>query len=246
MTGLVRKATLMGVCGLLAAATALANVPDAGTSDHVQFIPVVGTNAGVPHPGLAVGGVIRDFAGNPISDAPVELDFSACTDMNLCDAAVAGGGTVACGPSTVTVRTDPAGVWSVTVIGGGAGTPPSIGVGPGGGCVTIRAGAGGSLTPPTVVINTATAWLLNIRSDNTAVENPVNGFDISSYKADQVCAQNGLGAGCPGAAYLGRLDVFSDNAINGFDLSQYKTHWNNGNTAGGQMSASGCPNVYCP
>ena len=71
MTGLVRKATLIVVCGMLAAATAFANVPSPGNSDTPDIVPVVGTHASggasVPHNGETVSGVVRDFTNNPIA-----------------------------------------------------------------------------------------------------------------------------------------------------------------------------------
>jgi hypothetical protein len=228
MTGLVRKATLLGVCGLLAAATALANVPDPGTSDHVLIIPVVGTNAGVPHPGHAVGGTIRDFAGNPVSGATVTLDFSGCTEFRLCDAVVAGSGTVTCVGSTVSVVTDAAGQWGLTVLGSTTvNSPAQIQVGSGQDCVEIRAGS------PGVVINNATAWVMDIRNS----ENGVNPFDLSTWKADYLCA---TGSTCA-AHYFGRLDCFgADHVISPFDLSTYKSKWNSNG------SLNGCPASYCP
>jgi hypothetical protein len=85
MTGLVRKATLFAMCGLLAAGVAMAHVPDPTKCECPPdgWIYVVG------HDGNCNDGVgafcvtIRDFNQLPIENASVVIDFSAC-DLQLC------------------------------------------------------------------------------------------------------------------------------------------------------------------
>lgn len=85
MTGLVRKATLFAVCGLLAAGVAMANVPDPSNSECPVdgWIYVVGHNG---TEGDAAGEfcvTVRDYNNLPIENASVVVDFSAC-DLQLC------------------------------------------------------------------------------------------------------------------------------------------------------------------
>jgi hypothetical protein len=102
MTGLVRKATLFGVCAVLAASTALANVPDltnsrwfdwqtpAGRSTSQPiFIDVVNKNVTIDTFSSQMTLRLLDFANNPVSGAAVEIDFDAnpggACDFRLCD-----------------------------------------------------------------------------------------------------------------------------------------------------------------
>jgi hypothetical protein len=105
MTGLVRKATLLGVCGLFLAAAASANVPDPSKSSVPGFLRVGGaqTNAGVPDPTITYTVTVRDFANNPIAGSFVEANFTNCTDTKLCSAVVAGQ-TVDCTNKAVRAR----------------------------------------------------------------------------------------------------------------------------------------------
>jgi hypothetical protein len=102
MTGLVRKATLFGVCAVLAASTALANVPDltnsrffdwqtpAGRSTSQPiFVDVVNKNVSIDTFNSQMTLRLLDFANNPVSGAAVEIDFDAtpggACDFRLCD-----------------------------------------------------------------------------------------------------------------------------------------------------------------
>jgi hypothetical protein len=86
MTGLVRKATLLSVCGLLiVAGAAVAGVPHAGNSQKPCVILMdlpnstnnVGVNAGVC--GInALKVIVRDALNNPVANSDVVLDFSTC------------------------------------------------------------------------------------------------------------------------------------------------------------------------
>jgi hypothetical protein len=106
MTGLVRKATLLGVGGLLAASVATANVPNCSQSKVPDWIFVVGfINSpagphvdganGPPYIGPNFGSndpdgipnndnviIIRDAFGSPIANVGVHIKFPC--DVNLC------------------------------------------------------------------------------------------------------------------------------------------------------------------
>ena len=96
MTGLVRKATLLAVCGVLAASVAVANVPDPANSDCIntgaltlgldcpKAIYVVGDDgAGTADPVGEFCVTVRDFNNVPIENSSVIIDFSNC-DVQLC------------------------------------------------------------------------------------------------------------------------------------------------------------------
>jgi hypothetical protein len=84
MTGLVRKAMLLAVCGLLAASAAVAHVPDPANSDCPgTCIRVVGHDGTVGDPLGQYCVTIRDFNNVPIENSSVVIDFSN-SDAQLC------------------------------------------------------------------------------------------------------------------------------------------------------------------
>jgi hypothetical protein len=86
MTGLVRKATLLSVCGLLVAGSAMAFVPSPITSSVPCAITVVGNNAAgtTADPSGDFTVTVKDIAGNPINNSTVVVDFSGCcNDIRL-------------------------------------------------------------------------------------------------------------------------------------------------------------------
>src|SRR5438093_12438986 len=84
MTGLVRKATLLAVCGLLSAGAAIAHVPDPVNSDcPASCIKVVGSDGTVGDPIGQYCVTVRDFNNVPIENSLVVIDFSNC-DIQLC------------------------------------------------------------------------------------------------------------------------------------------------------------------
>jgi len=238
MTGLVRKATLLGVCGLLIAAVASANVPDPSKSTVPGFIKVGGaqTTAGVPDPTITYTVTVRDFANNPIAGSNVELNFSNCSDTKLCTAVVAGQ-TVDCTNKAVRATTNASGLAIVKVLGGannpGTSIPPAIWPGAGLGCVRVYADG--------IQIGTATAVDYD-QNGSVPSGNGVNGLDFSIAKSD-------VGAVGLGAAYKGRTDYDANGAVNGSDLSSLKTIVGNsglGTGSGAGCASGGTAQPYCP
>jgi len=80
MTGLVRKATLMAACGLLVAAAAMASVPSPCNSTLPCGIVVGGNNGVINDPLTTFTITVNDLASNPVANASVVIDFTACTD----------------------------------------------------------------------------------------------------------------------------------------------------------------------
>ena len=117
MTGLVRKATLLAVCGLLAASAALAHVPDpANSTCPGPCIKVVGHDGSVGDPLGAYTVTIRDFNNVPIENSSVVIDFSNC-DIQLCVDQKDPDVIVDCVSQTVRKLTDVNGHASFRVIG---------------------------------------------------------------------------------------------------------------------------------
>jgi hypothetical protein len=117
MTGLVRKATLFAVCGLLAAGTAMAHVPDPANSECPSpCIKVVGHDGTVGDPMGEYCITIRDFNNVPIENSSVVVDFSN-SDIQLCVDQKDPDVIVDCVSMTVRKLTDVNGVACFRVIG---------------------------------------------------------------------------------------------------------------------------------
>jgi hypothetical protein len=122
MTGLVRKATLLSVCGLLAfaAGVAVAGVPDAGHSVIGTGINLIGATAGVPDPHGLKQIVVKDAGGTPVQNSTVTINFAASTaaDIRLCASQPFAGMGVSCANHELVALTDATGTASFTVLGG--------------------------------------------------------------------------------------------------------------------------------
>jgi len=148
MTGLVRKATLLAVCGLLASGVAVANVPDPDNSEchnvgAESLVPailcpgvtgnfsiyVVGNTGGTVDPLGRFCVTVRNFNNQPIANSSVVLDFSDC-DVQLCyDQLPAAGDTIVvdCVSKTVRKNTNASGVACFRVRGKTYGPYPLVG-----------------------------------------------------------------------------------------------------------------------
>lgn len=124
MTGLIRKATLLTVCGLLAASAALAGIPSAGTSsldDGAGPEPNGLVLVGTTNPPDAKGHktiVVRDGAGVVVAGVQVTINLSGCTGLRLCSVQGHPGVTVNCGDKTVSATTNSLGQVTFRVVGG--------------------------------------------------------------------------------------------------------------------------------
>lgn len=207
MTGLVGKATLLCVCGLVLAGTALAAVPDPAHSTMVASVRVVGSNGSGADASGTFTVTIRDFSNAPIANVDVKYDFANCTDGRLCK--VGGTGTLDCTGTNKEwhATTNGAGQASFNIQGGVKDPAPTcVGAtcsppGPGQGCIQVFANG--------VPMGSATATYINKRwQDGTGV----NSADLS------VQIQEGLSAAL-GAPYRGRNDLQFNGAVNSGDLS---------------------------
>src|SRR5215831_2067226 len=119
MTGLVRKATLLSVCGLLGAGVAMAGVPNPGNSVIGTGMNLVGTTGGVADVKGQKLIVVKDAGGTPVQNSTVVIDLSACTavDVRLCSTQPAAGVGVSCANHTVVALTDVTGTATFDVVG---------------------------------------------------------------------------------------------------------------------------------
>ncbi len=117
MTGLVRKATLLAVCGVLAASAAFASVPSPSNSTVPACISLVGNNGGVIDPAGQFTVTVRDLANVPINNSLVVVDFSACSGLTLCNTGAFAGVTLDCGTQTARAFTGVGGTVTFRIAG---------------------------------------------------------------------------------------------------------------------------------
>jgi hypothetical protein len=119
MTGLVRKAALFAVCGLLAASAAFASVPSPALSTCPPCINLVGDDgAGTIDGDGEFCVTVNDLNNVPINNSLVVVDFSGCDGIVICDNNEFGG-TVDCATKTVRGFTTAGGVICFRIKGHG-------------------------------------------------------------------------------------------------------------------------------
>jgi hypothetical protein len=122
MTGLVRKATLLTVCGLLVAGAAMAGVPSPSNSTKSSnCVRYVGLKVGVADPAGLFTVTVKDLVPNVIANSQVVIDFSACGDTHSANQAsqeVALNLTVDGTNKTVRALTNGSGVATCKIVGG--------------------------------------------------------------------------------------------------------------------------------
>src|SRR5512143_1031096 len=219
MTGLVRKATLLAVCGLMVmAATALAGIPDPSKCTVPTYIDVVGTAVGSADARGTFTITVLDMNLNPVQNCQTILDFSACTDTRLCDAQLDTTKVVDCPTATVRGFTNASGQITFTVVGAAKNAPPPQ-AGAGAHCVNILAGG--------VSLGLATA---DVYDQNGAVTN--NGVELT----DVTAVLKDWGSGI----YYGRSDLDKDSLLGLTDVIKVLK------AVGDGTSANGCTTTYCP
>jgi hypothetical protein len=118
MTGLVRKATLLVVLGLVAATSAIAGIPVPANCTIPTFVDLVacdGTGALPPAAKYKATVTVRDIGNFPVINATVSLSF--CADFRIYS--VIPGGTVVGSVFTNTALTDVNGQATVEISGAG-------------------------------------------------------------------------------------------------------------------------------
>jgi hypothetical protein len=140
MTGLVRKAALLSVGGLLLAASAMASIPSPANCTVPCGIALVGNNSlgTVADPAGQFSVVIRDVGNAPLAGVVVTVDLSGCcNDIKLGTTQLGAGVSVNVATKQVSVTTDVTGTAVFRVQGGASSVP----TGPRPGLATPTAGA---------------------------------------------------------------------------------------------------------
>ena len=235
MTGLVRKATLFCVCGLLTAGVALAHVPDPANSDCVNvgaatlslpctnkaILYTVGNSGGVPDPVGEFCLTVRDNSNIPLENSSVVIGFADC-NVQLCTDQLDPDVIVDCVAKTVRKLTDANGVACFRVQGKaysagtlGCNVEPKD-------CVTVVADG--------VLMCTGDAPILDLVSQGG--EDGLNPNDLSEFqRLWLVCGSNAL---------RGNYDC-SNQVLDPNDLSIFQQVWlvlsgTTANCAGGKSN----------
>jgi len=212
MTGLVRKATLLTVAGLLAASAAMAGVPSAANSTVPACISLVGSSAGVPDAFGSFSVTVRDLANNPLNGASVVVDLSGCTDIAICDDQLDVDALVNCAAKTTRKFTDALGNVSFTVLGGSNGF---------GNATTLLNGAAIYANGTLIGSPTAAAYDLDGQLG-------LGANDLSAFLGDFASAIN-----------YGRSDFDCDGTLGANDLSAWLTLFGGGTST--SSCAVSCP-----
>jgi hypothetical protein len=216
MTGLVRKASLLVVLGLLAASVAVAGVPYAPNCTVPAYIDLVGCKAGVVDPYGAFTVTVNDAGGFPVVGCNVDVVFN--TDLKVYDTIT--GLTVDCTDHKVTAISDANGVAHFDISGATI-NPNGVATGSGAGGATIFACA--------VNLGTTTVGVFD---ESGASSGPgVSAIDLAGWVGDF----GKLGT----IGYKGRSDFNHDGTISAIDLAYWVKVFGLGN------SASSC-GTLCP
>jgi hypothetical protein len=209
MTGLVRKATLLAVLGLMVtAAVAGAGIPDPSQSIVPTYIDLVACKAGVADPYGAFTVTVNDAVGNPVQGCEVKIVFasdlkvySTMTDL-----------TVDCDARSVVAVSDASGIASFTITGASVNlTGNSVGSGVGGATIYACEIALGQATV-TAFDEGGAVGVLGLQA-----------ADLSAWLSD---------FGKVGTiGYKGRSDFNHGGTINAADLSVWLVRFGSGNTA---------------
>jgi len=199
MSGLLRKAMLLGCAGVLAASSAMAAVPSPADSDVPCGFNLVGSTGGVADVRGQFTVTVRDLAHNPIAGSSVVIDFNACSaDIRVCSVQPVAGVTADCSGAvgSISAVTDGAGSVVLRIVGGARNIAAHT---PGAGykCATVYADG----------INLGN---VNIGAYDENGAGGVNPADISVWLPDLF--------DYPGT-YRGRSDFNCTNNINPSDLS---------------------------
>jgi len=195
MTGLVRKATLLTLFGVLAASAAMAGVPSSANSTKPTFIRLTGSKTGVADPVGQFTVTVRDLANNLIANSVVVVDFSSCVRIRVASSQPFAGLTVDNALRTVRASTNGSGVATFRIVGGSCNAGNQSGSGAG--CSRIYAD-GVLLGPVTVAAYD---------------QDGVGGVTLSDLSA--------WGGDFLSGTYYGRSDYDGNGIVNLSDLSNW-------------------------
>lgn len=228
MTGLVRKATLLVVLGVLVASAAMAGIPYQGNSVLPTYLDLYGCKLSVADPlagSVQNKVIVRDIGNFPVVNENVCISF--CTDVKLFNA-IPGHPelVVTCGsPTKICGVTDINGAVTFYLLGGTINTN-GVAAGTGANCATITVGDGGgtgSFSAPATV---------TVYDENGAVGvKGVEGGDLAGWLGD--FGKKGT------IGYKGRSDFSHNASVEGGDLSLWLKVFGLGNS--GQSCGTLCP-----
>jgi hypothetical protein len=205
------------VCGTASAAHADRQKLPCVSCSVIPAAGLVGAwHSGVPDPAGPVTYVMRDLGMNPIAYCNVQIDFSACGDVQLCDPGIPGQ-FVYCSERVVSGFADATGTVRLVLVGAGINTGAMAGAGEN--CARVYADG--------VPLGTFT---FAIADQNGAVTAP--GVEIT----DLTALLRDFGTGI----YYGRSDFDHDGQVTVADLSRWLGIF------GGGMSSEGCAASACP
>ncbi len=270
MDSFVRKVSLFSLCGLLAAASAMATIPNSATStcpgcggsgSKNSTIPVSGFRSSMSllgHVGMEQNIVIRDFSGFPLEGALVEIVLSGCSGVRLCTDSPSGTGstagpqTVVCSPSggIVSGVTDALGRVTLQVIGAGTEVAlvfPPVVAGPARDCGSLRVTPFGSVVP--INFGTLSVILLDENGgDGNSAHNGQSPLDFSWARADlkdQLPTPNGTNTYHSRSDFSSLANQFIGSPMTALDLS-YLRQTLQQSTAFFTGSAGGCRDLSAP
>jgi len=208
MTGLVRKATLLVVLGVLAASVAMAGIPDPTLSITPAYIDLVGCKAGVADPYGTFTVTVNDAAGNPVQGCEVKIVFAS--DLKVYSTIA--GLTVDCANRAVVATSDASGVATFDITGATINTN---------GVVTGSGANGATIYACEIALGQATVCVFD---ESGAVGTlGVGAADLSGWLGD---------FGKVGTiGYKGRSDFNHSGGIGAADLSNWLKIFGLGNSA---------------
>jgi len=250
MTGLVRKATLLSVCGLLIASAAVAGVPSGATSSlppgNTVYLGVFSTAPPGPGGRVLAGDpanfflftiTVRDLASNVVAGTTCTVDFTGCTDLYVSQNQMAGL-TTDCLSHTVTAVTNLVGQANFKIVGAsnnpsGGNLPASPAVSPN--CAQVRAGGTGPAYLNGVVLGNL--GVITPDMDNAVA---VGAADLGSEIGDVLYSQANL------PQYFRRADMEADGDNDAADIGKLIDIFLNVLVAGGVNGGScGDPGGVC-
>jgi hypothetical protein len=200
MTGLVRKATLLSVCGVLAASAAMAGVPDPTKSTipnnniNLGAYTASGDGNGVVNAEAIKQITVRDAGNNPIANSTVVINFTNCVSQDIRlsnDQRHHPGALFNCPAKTVTAVTNASGVAEFRVSGGATNSGNSAGHTTG--CAEVRADG--------VLLGT-----IRVGAPDENFASGINVIDLGLFASDRF------------GAYRSRSDFDGSGAVNVLDL----------------------------
>jgi len=217
MTGLVRKASLLAVLGILATATvAGAGVPDPAQCVIPSFFDLVACKDGVVDSYGAFTVTVNDAGGNPMPGVAVEIVFAS--DLYIYSAIA--GLTVNCTDNSVMAMTDASGVAYFTIPGA---TINTNGVAAGSGL------GGAAIYANDIALGTATVAVYD--ENGAATTAGVEVTDLAAWLGD--FAKVGT------IGYKGRSDFNHNGAVEVVDLSTWLVRFASQNSS--QNCGTLCP-----